>query len=242
MKAIIPLLLMIGICSGYAQTTATAAAKPPTEVKLTSGSMLRRIEVVRFESERVVLKHMGGVDTINYKYIAEPYRGQLLAYRDEWQQSHAKQSAQASQPRTVTGQVYIVTRGRENHTLGDLTVRFVPKVDMEYFLSSNSIDSEYEKRLNTRGYNMDGRPYDSGADAIIFEHFDNAPTADIQTKTDADGRFSIQLPKGTEYYALARDTRRVVGKTEFYVFLRLIGEGETTANLSNGDLWSPGKK
>lgn len=73
----IVIALLVFVVSAFAQEK----PKAPTEVKLTSGSILRRVEVVRYEPGIVVLKHMGGVDPINLKYIAEPYRSQLIAYQ-----------------------------------------------------------------------------------------------------------------------------------------------------------------
>ena len=64
------------------------AAEPveaPTELRLTSGAVLRDVSVVRYQgADTVVLKHAGGVDPIRLPYIAEPGRGQLVADKKEW--------------------------------------------------------------------------------------------------------------------------------------------------------------
>ena len=114
----------------------TETAEPPTEVKLKSGTILRRVEVVRFENDRVILKHLGGADPIRLDMISEPTRSKLLVYRDEWKRMQTKNAEKQSLPRTVSGQVYIVTRGRDNYELGDLIVHFVLKSEMDHFLNT----------------------------------------------------------------------------------------------------------
>jgi hypothetical protein len=49
----------------------------PTEVTLTSGRVLKNVQVVRWEKERVVLKYSGGVDPVAFSIIKSVPRSDL---------------------------------------------------------------------------------------------------------------------------------------------------------------------
>ena len=91
---------------------AAIAADFPTELKLTNGATLRNVSVVRWEKERVILKHAGGIDPVRYDHIVAEQRAIVLAVRDAAALAAANQPAQAAQapgPKTrkITGEVFL---------------------------------------------------------------------------------------------------------------------------------------
>ena len=79
------LLLSVALCSSLFAADDKKEEKPPlpTEVKLTNGATLRRVSVVRWQKDTVVLKHVGGVDPIRYVNIAPEQRLIFEAHRAE---------------------------------------------------------------------------------------------------------------------------------------------------------------
>lgn len=61
------LCLVVGIL-GAEEAKKPAPVMPP-EVTLTTGRVLRKVEVIRWEKDRVVLKYSGGVDPIAFSLI-----------------------------------------------------------------------------------------------------------------------------------------------------------------------------
>jgi hypothetical protein len=234
-------VLLAGLCAAAIGAEDKPMPVMPDEVTLTTGRVLRKVQVVRWEKDRVVLKYSGGVDPIAFSLIAEPLRSELPVIRAASKAVATKAAAEAS--RQIEGQVFIVSQGRTNYKLGDLNVYFVPKEEMDNFLANNSVSSEYEKERNAVYVPMGGFPQRvvNRADAVLFEHFEKAPRGSLRTKTDADGRFVARIPTDKPLYAFARDSRNAAGTTEWYVFLREIREGDALLTLSNSDLWKPGQ-
>lgn len=74
-------LLVISLLDGA--LFGAEAEKPvpvmPREITLTSGRVLRDVQVIRWESNRVVLKHAAGVDPIAFSLIKSPTAAELKA-------------------------------------------------------------------------------------------------------------------------------------------------------------------
>lgn len=112
MRRIFLLLLALASTSWAEQTVIT---KLPTDVTLTSGAIIRRISVVRWEKDYVVLKHQGGTDPIHFSHMAPESRTAFEAYKQ-----------QSEKPRKYTGSAFIVTQGDGNYKLGNLLIVIVP--------------------------------------------------------------------------------------------------------------------
>ncbi len=112
--------------------TALAADAPafPSELRLASGATLRRCVVVRWTSDTVVVRHAGGVDPIRFANIAADQRPAVEAVRkaaiaaDE--AAAAKAIADATAPRTYSGQAFVVTQGAGNYKLGAMAIYVFP--------------------------------------------------------------------------------------------------------------------
>jgi len=74
------LLFVILVSLGRAELPPRPAM--PSEVPLTNGTVLHQVSVLRWENDRVVLKHSGGADPIPFDLIAEPLRSRLPEMRE----------------------------------------------------------------------------------------------------------------------------------------------------------------
>lgn len=70
MKGSIVCALALSLAVGsFAEETLKPIRSMPSEVTLTSGRVLRKVEVIRWQKDRVVLKHAGGADPIAFSLI-----------------------------------------------------------------------------------------------------------------------------------------------------------------------------
>jgi hypothetical protein len=169
------------------------AADFPTELKLTNGATLRNVSVVRWEKDRVILKHAGGIDPVRYDHIDAGQRATVLEARDAAAAVAAK--AKAEQPiipsavqagNVIEGQAFIVTRGAGNYKLGGMTIYAFPGDRMGAFDGSSTVDL-------------------------------GEPTA--TAKTDADGKFKLKLPNSEDYFVFARSMRLAGSSQEDYEWI-----------------------
>ena len=238
MKTKLFILIFAVVLSTRAEEAKTPPAIP-ADITLISGRVLRNIEVLRWDRDRVVVRWSGGVEIVPFALSRTPTPAELLAIRDA---SKKSQIANVTATRAISGQVFVVTRGRDNRKMGDLNVYIVPKLEMDSWLASHSIGSEYVDALKgrlVRFGNTDLIGNRNVADRIIYEYFESAPQGEIKGHTDADGKFSVLISVGKEFYAFARANRSVAGDDEWYVWLHVIEPRESAINLSNSDLWRP---
>lgn len=219
------------VVSSFAQGVAEA----PTEVKLTSGSTLRRVEVVRFEPGLVVLKHQGGIDPIRLNYIAEPHRSQLVAYEKATKKAAKNQSdAQANaQPASISGQVYIATRGAGSYKLSNAPIVVYPAAIKDSMIQAQ------QRNLPTRYATMGMNYNDMDADAhtswakTMGEFLEHALTS---TVTDADGKYMVRLKTQEPVYILCFDERLAGRNTEYYSWF-VEAKAGGSVDLTNYNLW-----
>lgn len=244
LKMIIASLLFCTAIIAAAAEDKKDASVMPTEITLTNGAVLRDVSVVRWDSDYVVLRHVGGVDPIRFENIADPKPEMIRAIRAAALTAAESKPATAA-TRMINGQVFIVTRSGENVKMGDIRIRFIAAEEMQPFLASlSSLSSDYEaaaKEADSASNEITRRAVLSQADAHVFEAFNNAPKEIAVTTTDAEGRFSVTLPSGRDFYVLARNTRVAGTLLEWYVWCRFLKPDESSIVLSNGDLWHPEK-
>lgn len=75
------LMLAAGLFVGSWCTADEPIATMPTEVTLTSGRVLRNVSVIRWDTNRVVLKHAAGADPIAFELFKTPSPVELMAIR-----------------------------------------------------------------------------------------------------------------------------------------------------------------
>lgn len=172
-------------------------AKPtpemPSEITLTSGRVLRNVKVIRWERERVVLKHSAGADPIAFTLIKSIPLEQLHAMQDAAinaagraaAETRKKQAADkvASEIKRYEGQIFIVTKGAGSYKMAGTIFRVYYK------------------------------PVSDIRDTFKWSSF--PPKADDIGTTDSEGRFSFEAPPSGPITIVAKD-QRLVGANPQY--------------------------
>jgi hypothetical protein len=193
MKAILCFRRLIAAAFSLLFAIAAVAADFPTELKLTNGATLHNVSVVRWEKDRVILKHAGGIDPIRYDHIDAAQRAAVLEVRDAATAAAAK--AKAENPATppaspasdvIEGQAFIVTRGAGNYKLGGMIIYAFPSERMGAFQTNLTVEL--------------GEPI-------------------AKATTDSDGKFKLKLPSTESYFLFARSTRLAGSHQEDYEWI-----------------------
>ena len=149
-------LLLAGLLLG------AEAAEMPREVTLTSGRVLRNVQVLRWESARVVLKHSAGSDPIAFALFKVPAPADLPAMREE-----ASRAPTASPPPPLEEEAGFVVSGQA---------------------FDRGMDQPYKFISITVGIYPAGQEFQRIMQANFNEPL---PEALQQTTTDPEGRFSL---------------------------------------------------
>jgi hypothetical protein len=174
-------------CLVFAFAVITAAAAPaemPAEVTLTSGRVLKKVSVIRWEKDKVVLKHLGGAEPVPFALIVGLSKEDLAEIRaaDETKKTKAIEAtkaaaADAAKPVSYSGQAFIVTQGAGNYLLGGMEIILLPAAAAGDFTSNSQIVL-LPKPLHT-------------------------------VTTDGEGRFTFQMPGDAEFLLIAQNKRRI---------------------------------
>lgn len=216
-------LLVIGALTGWAAETAPPPVMPD-EVTLTTGRVLRKVQVIRWEKDRVVLKHSAGADPIAFSLIAEPHKTQILAYKDEMRKPPSERRA----ARIVTGQVFVTTRGTGSYKFSDAVVMAYPISiyrNMESAAAS-ALPPDYRSSY--------------GASRVLREaeawHKVMATVTPLAiARTDADGKFELRLQTTEGIFIHCMTTRSMMGDDEINLWAwPVVGD---KVNLTSENQW-----
>ena len=117
----------------------------------------------------------------------------------------------------IEGEVFIVTQGRDNIKLAGTNVFAIPNKEAAEFFNQKTLIDKTPKK--------DGEFYFSGL-----------PLPKASAITDSDGKYKMTVPAG-EYVIVARDSRKVFDKTEYYYwFVKVKAESDTKLSLSNNNM------
>jgi hypothetical protein len=203
----------------------------PSEVTLTTGRVLRNVQVVRWETNRVVLKYSGGVDPIAFSLFKSPTPEQLPAIRESDLERKAATPAKANaEPRKIAGQVFVTTRGAGSYRFGGARV---------YAFSPEAIESA-KQRFSGRlpaGFRLPSSEEQAviTADTWVDLLGDEAELA--STTTDADGNFIVALKPGQNAWLFCTAGRLVGSTKEQNTWLAPLLGGTDRLDLSNRNLW-----
>jgi hypothetical protein len=213
---------------GWAEDSKPAPTMP-SEITLTSGRVLRKVEVVKWEKDRVVLKHSAGANTIAFSLIAEPHRSEILAYQEEMK----KPASERRYAQTVKGQVYVTTRGSGAYKFsGVLVVAYsAENYNAIEAAAINNLPSSYRNR------NADSRALHA---AEAWSKITEGSKILALAKTDADGRFELKLNTTTPVFITCLATRLIAGNNEVNYWVKKADGRELILNESNQwDPWLP---
>ena len=154
----------------------SAHAEQMAELRLVNGKVFSNVTVIRLEQDRAILRTGSASFPLLYAMIAEPTRTRLLSERDQNTKSQAEHSTAS---------------------------KIAPK---HVVISGSAFSGGMEQPYKFAGMKLQ---------LITKEHADQNRTPDGQIKatsftleaeTDADGRFSLEVPSGS-YVILARQLR-----------------------------------
>jgi hypothetical protein len=145
------LLQVVLLSSAFAQ----AVLAFPSEVKLTNGAVLHKCSPVRWTSDYVVIKHVGGTDPIRFSAIAPEQRAEIMAARA---QSETVKAAAPAAPKTlhVEGQCFITTKGAGAYKMSEVSVMFFPATVASLF-ETNMTTVDLPRPLQVCTSDADGK-------------------------------------------------------------------------------------
>lgn len=211
--------LSMSLCFAFGQDESAAPTMPDT-VTLTTGRVLKSVQVVRWEKERVVLKYAGGVDPIAFSLIKEPSPSQLAAIRNAAKENESKISSPAN--RTVTGQVFVTTRGAGAYKFAGAKVTAYPLSALDSMkLTVESELSTARAEMGVLGdVNVALVQYRGGLKAV--QNF--TPVA--ESTTDADGVYHITVSSKQPVFIFCATTRIAGSTTEYNVWSVPLGNAD----------------
>jgi hypothetical protein len=176
----------------FAADTEALPPQMPAQVTLTSGRVLQKVTVLRWEKDRVVLKHAGGADPVPFAMFKSPAPDELPAIRAAWEAGavvadiHAKQSAAIASKASVaySGELFLGVVGSEVFKLANVRIYVLPAEALKVFATE------------TGNYAL--------------------PKPLAQTATDANGHFSFAVPADQKFIIFAQHQRRVSGRVDSY--------------------------
>jgi hypothetical protein len=201
-------IISTGLIGLILATAICAEDKPaptmPDEVTLTTGRVLRKVQVIRWEKDRVVLKHAAGADPIAFSVIKSISLDDLQLMRDAVKTAKPKPVAAAAKEEvfTIKGQAY--DKGMDQaYKFVDMTVGIYKK------------GQQFEKV----GPHSFQRPL---------------PEPLVAVATDADGRFQISTTATEGLlYARAVRSYRIGSRAVYEWTIPFSGSGEITLTGSN---------
>ena len=151
----------------------------------------------------------------------------------------------------LDGQVFIATQGGDNIKLGLVEIGVVPIEQFAPWLKQKTafVDSESERlqaSMSTHIKGLEDEKYyeEVKAKLHLFEadfYFEDFPKPMLKTSTDADGKFSVTLPRGRKFVLAARAKRNVGKEEEKYAWIlyaSLDGQRQKSIVLSNDNVTS----
>ena len=186
--------------------------------------------------------------------------GGFFAYSFRKNQQKAKADVVAAAMKAdadiaLDGDIFIVTKGGENIKLGLVPVGLIPLTDvMQHLQEKVAVASDkiaqLEPIVKTGEKTMDIYAWLKLNDELkLYKsgqfYFDSLPASVRSTKTDADGKFQIQVPHSGSYALAAVASRHVGDSVEAYHWLLQIdtvGGSPRKIMLSNDNLYMGGAR
>lgn len=215
-------LLILRLCLG-----AEPLPPLPKDISLTNGAVLRNISIVRWEKDRVILRHVGGIDPIRLDHIAPSDRAKLEKHRASTQDDEKNSPQSSSQTTEYKGQTFVTTAGAGAYKFSGAEVIAFPQS-----LRSELIERAHSKRPLT----FERMPLTQKKDAIremfLSAFQELAGSAIVRVKSDADGKWSLKTSQKIVLVSTA--TRRLSGGVwESYTWIISPSSGEVMLTQDN---------
>ncbi len=214
-----------------ANTTAEEPAAPtmPDEVTLTTGRVLRNVEVVRWENGRVVLKYTGGVDPIAFSLFKSPTPIEVSAMQVAARK--AARAVTAPKNRVVTGQVFVTTRGAGAYKFAGTQVLALSQSYLSVITSA--VDSALSSAKTKAGMmgTFDPAPVRYFACMDAVKNLNPVASAN----TDADGMFQLAITSKEPVFLFCASRRLAGGSEEYNVWMVPVDKADRI-DLNNANL------
>jgi len=209
---------LAGVMSAAAET-----ATMPSEVTLTSGRVLRNVQVVRWEKDRVVLKYSGGVDPIAFSLFKSPTPSEVAAMRTA--------SAPAAKPKTdsrsIGGQVFVATKGAGSYKFGGAAVVILPLAAYDALRTEadNAVVSARALRRVLLSQ-AEGRAHDEIVRYQSWKDGVDRMTPIAAVTTDADGYYRADFKSNDPIFVFCSTYRSVGAFGEYNIWAVKVGSEE----------------
>jgi hypothetical protein len=189
------------------------------ELKLTNGTTLHDVEFVSFGTNTVMARWNGGKGTIAYSNLPASVLDKIAALRPEPPKPRPLPTIGVTEPKLFTspvrvlGQVYVITRGAGAYKIPGESVYAYPCSDFAA-LVKDQIALFQKKTSGDKTIDFVLPRLRTARSLAAFKSLLGQP---IETTTDADGKFELNLPAGA-YIVLCYASRDVVDYTERYLW------------------------
>lgn len=209
-------------CGMFAAAAEEEKAVPtmPETVTLTTGRVLRNVQVVRWEKDRVVLKYTGGIDPIAFSLIKEPGPAELTAIRTGAKKAEAKVNAPAN--RLISGQVFVTTRGAGAYKFAGARVIAFPSGALDSMKSTveGELASVRAQKTVLSESNIELHRYYAWTKAV------QSFTPVAETTADADGVYRLTINSKQPVFIFCATTRIAGSSTEYNVWTVPVEESD----------------
>lgn len=163
-------------------------------------------------------------------------------------EERAAQSYRSATKGTLSGQVFVSSKGGENFKLGAVEVALFSRDAIDVLIAGLTTYADIKTQALTRS--ADAAQTASEQRVILKSrdsyysgsfYFGSLSSAIQTAETDADGKFIIEVPRSGRFVIAAQAKRSVMQYTEHYYWLQpvsLEGQQQVTQNLSNNNLTS----
>ncbi|HWA09716.1 MAG TPA: hypothetical protein VG838_09725 [Opitutaceae bacterium] len=209
MKAL-KLLFCAGLISLAGRLPAADTAAPseppppvPADVQLRNGAVLHRVTVLRWEKDRVILKHAGGADPVRYVDIADSQKAAIMA-RGEYEMAHPAAPRQSALPAATPVDANAIVYK------GTVSVPTVINRDVKSPYGSMSSSGVYKfAGVTVYAFPLSAlAAFDGERDPV------DLPKPLASAVTDAEGAFTLTVPAGAPHFLFCEAQRSVTGGNE----------------------------
>lgn len=199
MKTTLLLLLILSPLTSQLSTAAEA-----TTITLADGRVLQGASITAHRASDVTVKHRGGVTVLRYEHLPAHLRAEAEQKRPGGPRYHAGETA--VKKKTLTGQIFIQTRGKGPYKFGAVLVRAWPIAYLEQWSQPGSSPVRLPPPLAETISDGDGRfTLTVPEGAAFFIHARGGRTMADGTREELEWRVSSAEIKHPEAVLLSNE-------------------------------------
>jgi hypothetical protein len=206
LRLLFPILLALTLTfSVRAADPAPADVPPPpvpSDVQLRNGVTLHKVSVVRWEKDRVVLKHAGGADPIRYVDLADSQKAAIMA-RGRYELTHP------AAPKTAAG-APVVAADPASQSMVYQGIVYVPTVNRNETNGGRPANGIYKfSGVTVYAFPLEAlKAFEGNGEKV------DLPKPLATTTTNEDGVFLLTVPPGIPHFLYCQAQRIVPSGNE----------------------------